>query len=109
MDGQTSCGSVRASAPPISSQNSITQEISPNCEQNQAPEEPTPDQALLSEMHLSSEADLYYAKMQLEERLKYALSYNFAYESPLSYVRRFFECAFAPEMCKEGASPIAHW
>ena len=62
-DGQTQCDSVRAFAPQISTQNSITQEISPNGEQNQAPEEPTPDQALLSEMHLHSEADLYYAKL----------------------------------------------
>lgn len=52
---------------------------------------------LLAPALAGSEADLNYARLQLEERLKFALGYNFAYESPLGYVRRFFEAAFAPE------------
>ena len=40
--------------------------------------------------------DLYHAKLKLEERLKTALNFEFAFESPTTYVRRFFECAFSP-------------
>ena len=54
------------------------------------------DKALLSPEQITSEADLYYAKMQYEERLKYALRYEFAFESPLTFVKRFFDCAFSP-------------
>ena len=54
------------------------------------------DKALLSPEQITSEADLYYAKMQYEERLKYALRYEFAFESPLMFVKRFFDCAFSP-------------
>ena len=43
-----------------------------------------------------SDADLYYAKLQLEERVKFALRYEFSFETPLTFVRRFFETAFAP-------------
>ena len=93
----------------ISTQNSTTQDMLHEDRQSQALEEPTPDQALISKVHLYSEADLYYGKMQLEERMKYALSYDFTFESPLTYVRRFFESAFAPASLLEGASPVAHW
>lgn len=41
------------------------------------------DEALIDEDHLWSDGDLQFAKMQLEERLKYALSYDFYYEDPL--------------------------
>ena len=41
--------------------------------------------------------------------MKYALSYDFTFETPLTFVRRFFESAFAPASLKEGASPLAHW
>ena len=54
------------------------------------------DKALLDPEQMTSEADLYFAKMQYEERLKFALSYEFTFESPLTFVQRFFECAFSP-------------
>ena len=64
---------------------------------------------LLESRHQSSEADLYYAKVQLEERLKFAMRYDFAYETPLNYVRRFFESAFSPSVRCDTTGPIAHW
>ena len=57
----------------------------------------------------SSEADLYHARMQLEERLKYALGHDFAYETPLTYVQRFFDCAFSPEQQNRVGGPIRTW
>ena len=57
----------------------------------------TADQAIIDQAWLSSEADLYYAKLQLEDRLKYALGYNFTFETPLTFVQNFFECAFSVE------------
>ena len=67
------------------------------------------DKALLSAEQITSEADLYYAKMQYEERLKYALRYEFAFESPLTFVQRFFECAFSPAERKAPDSQIKKW
>ena len=67
------------------------------------------DKALLDPDQLSSEADLYFAKMQYEERLKYALRYEFAFESPLTFVQRFFECAFAPAERAAPDSAIKKW
>lgn len=62
------------------------------------------DAALIETSLLSSDPDLYFAKLQFEERLKFALRYEFSFETPLTYVQRFFECAFAPEQrCKAGA------
>lgn len=67
------------------------------------------DQALLDPAQVSSEADLYFGKMQFEERLKYALRYEFAFESPLTFVQRFFESAFAPAERAAPDGPIKKW
>ena len=66
------------------------------------------DEAILDQARLSSDADLYYAKLQLEDRLKYALGYNFTFETPLTYVQSFFECAFSPEQRTQTGS-IKQW
>lgn len=55
------------------------------------------DAALLDESQVASLPDLLHAKLQLEERLKHVLRYEFGLESPLLYVERFFHCAFPPE------------
>jgi len=50
---------------------------------------------------------LYLAKTYFEERVKNALQYNLAYESPLFYVQRFFANTFTlQQLCEE---PIARW
>lgn len=67
------------------------------------------DEALLDPNQVSSEADLYFAKMQFEERLKYALRYDFAFESPLTFVQRFFECAFSPAERAAPEGPVKKW
>ena len=51
--------------------------------------------------------DLYHAKLKLEERLKTALNFEFAFESPTTYVRRFFECAFSPAQLSQAS--IRQW
>lgn len=56
---------------------------------------------------MASDPDLLHAKLQLEERVKYALRYEFDLESPLPSVQRFFECAFSPEQNTHG--PIKEW
>ena len=66
-------------------------------EANERDEVSMADAALIETSLLSSDADLYFAKMQLEERLKYSLSYEFGFETPLTFVQSFFEKAFAPE------------
>ena len=63
---------------------------------------------ILDETFQASDPDLYFAKMQLEERVKHALGYQFSFESPMTYVRRFFEAAFAPEQRAAGG-PVALW
>ena len=45
----------------------------------------------------------------MEERLKFALRYEFAYETPLTFVRRFFESAFAPEVRLKAGSAVWNW
>lgn len=67
------------------------------------------EKALLDPNQLTSEPDLYYAKMQYEERLKYALRYEFAFESPLKFVQRFFESAFSPAERAQPDGPIRKW
>ena len=67
------------------------------------------DKALLDPEYIMSEADLYHAKMQYEERLKHALCYEFAFESPLKFVQRFFECAFSPADRQAVDGPIKKW
>lgn len=60
------------------------------------------DAALLDESQAASLPDLLHAKLQLEERVKHVLRYDFALESPLPYVQRFFHCAFPPEQSSNG-------
>lgn len=50
---------------------------------------------MIDKQFFGSDADLYFAKLQFEERIKYAMHYEFNFESPIIYVRRFFESAFA--------------
>ena len=65
------------------------------------------EEVKLSPSLFTSDADLYFTKLQFEERVKFALRYEFDFESPLTFVRRFFESAFAPEDRVEG--PIEDW
>ena len=51
--------------------------------------------------------DLYHAKIKLEERLKGALNFDFGFESPIVYVRRFFDCAFSP--AQQDLDSIKKW
>ena len=46
-------------------------------------------------IEILSEPDLYKVKINFEERIKNALQYNLAFESPLFYVRNFFNQAFS--------------
>lgn len=66
------------------------------------------DAALLDESLTGSEPDLLHARLQLEERVKHVLRYDFAFESPLPYIERFFQCAFPPELAESGGI-IAKW
>lgn len=65
------------------------------------------DAALLDESQVASEPDLLHAKLQLEERLKHVLRYDFGLESPLPFIERFFECAFSPD--QDASGHIANW
>ena len=39
---------------------------------------------------LLCEADLRFIRVSYEERIKHAMQYNLSFESPISYVERFF-------------------
>ena len=54
-----------------------------------------------------SEPDLYLGKLKIEARLKHALQYELAYESPLSHVQRFFEQSFSPSQRRHAS--IRQW
>ena len=56
----------------------------------------TSENQILSQEFTHSSPDLYLAKLKVEERLKGALNFDFGFESPFVYVKRFFECAFSP-------------
>ncbi len=65
------------------------------------------DSNIIDEVLLASDADLLYAKMQLEERLKSVLKYDFSYVSPLQFVHRFFANTFAEGQRNKG--PVKEW
>lgn len=51
--------------------------------------------AIIDPTQVGSGPDLYLAKIRLEERLKTALNFDFGFDSPINYVKRFFQCAFS--------------
>ncbi len=65
------------------------------------------DAEILRKELTHSTPDLYLAKLKLEERLKAALNFDFGFESPLVYIKRFFECAFSPS--EQSLESIKKW
>ena len=101
---------TQRTSPLPGSQNCDDSRCSTDVSQNESMHVASDDEAeavILDEAYLASDPDLYFAKMQLEERVKHALAYQFSFDSPLDYVRRFFEGTFAPE--QRVAGPIKLW
>jgi len=84
----------------------LSQESPSQCDKD---ESIAADEALLDQNRLMSDADLYFAKLQFEERVKFSLRYEFSFETPVKFVRRFFEAAFPSATYTHPSSPVHGW